>query len=78
MVQVHHFKVLNSANGKWEIPQSKRTPDRIAELKGQTIPNTAEEVDLTRLDNQRRYFPSGAAVKIDRPIDEGKAKRRPK
>ena len=78
MVQVHHFKVWNISKGDWEIPPSKRMAESIAELKGQIIPDTAEEIDSTKLDGQGRYFPSGAAVQVDRPIDEGKVKRKPK
>ena len=78
MVQVHHFKVWNINKGDWEIPPSKRTAESIAELKGHIIPDTAEEVSSLQLDDQGRYFPTGAAVQVDRPIDEGRVKRKPK
>ena len=78
MVQVHHFKVWNSNRGDWEIPPSKRMAESIYKLEGQIIPDTGEEVDITQLDIEGRYFPSGAAVQMDRPVDEGPSKRKPK
>jgi hypothetical protein len=78
MVEVHHYKVWNIHKGDWEIPPSKRTVESIAILKGQIIPNTAEDIDPVKLDAQGRYFPSGAAVQVQRPIDMGTLKRKPK
>lgn len=78
MVQVYHFKVLNSTNGLWEIPPSKRTAENIAELNGEIVADTVEEVDLALIDGEGRYFPSGAAVQVDRPIPDDKKKRKPK
>jgi hypothetical protein len=78
MVRVHHFKVWNIHKGDWEIPPSKRTAESIAELKGQIIPDTAEEIDQMQIDNHGRYFPSGTAVQVAKPIDLGTLKRKPK
>ena len=78
MVQVHHFKVWNSRKGDWEIPPSKRMADNIYKLEGQIIPDTLEEVDITQLDKDGRYFPSGSAAQVDRPMDEDMKKKRPK
>lgn len=77
MVEVYHFKVFNIHKGDWEIPPSKRTRESISELKGEIIPDTAEEVAATKLDSQGRYFPRGAAVQVDRPVPSDKKKRKP-
>jgi hypothetical protein len=61
-----------------EFPPSKRTAESIAELKGQIIPDTAEEVFAHQLDSHGRYFPSGAAVQMEHPIASDKKKRKPK
>jgi hypothetical protein len=78
MIEVHHFKVWNIHKGDWEIPPSKRTAESIVELKGKIIPGTAEEVFTHQLDNHGRYFPSGAAVQVEPPVDKGKKKGKPK
>ena len=78
MVEVHHFKVWNIHRGDWEIPPSKRTAESIAMLKGQIIPDTAEDIDAAKLDAQGRFFPSGVAVQMDPPVDGRKLKRKPK
>ena len=74
MVTVHHMKVWNGTNDKWEIPPSKRTAEDIAALGGVIIPDTAEEVDSTELDGHGRYFPHGAVVQVVTPVDEDKKK----
>ena len=61
-VKVHHFKVWNSNKNDWEYPPSKRTAESLDELQGEIIPDTAEEIDSTRLDDQGRYFPSGSVL----------------
>jgi hypothetical protein len=78
MVEVHHYKVWNIHKGDWEIPPSKRTAESITILKGQIIPDTGEDIDPVKLDAQGRYFPPGAAVQVQRPIDMGTLKRKPK
>ena len=78
MVQVYHFKVLNSSSGKWEIPPSKRTVENITALNGEIIPDTMAEVDPALIDGDGRYFPSGAAVQVEKQIDKGTLKRKPK
>ena len=78
MVHVYHFKVFNSSSGKWEIPPSKRTAEQIAALNGEIVPDTVEEVDPALIDVQGRYFPSGAAVQVEKPIDKGTLMRKPK
>lgn len=57
MVEVHHFKIWNILTDKWEFPAAKRTAENIAELKGEIIFGTAEEIDLSQLDELDRYFP---------------------
>ena len=78
MVEVYHFKVWNIHKGDWEVPPSKRTVESIVELKGEPIFDTAEEVDPALIDQQGRFFPSGTAVQIDRPVPDDKRKRKPK
>jgi hypothetical protein len=78
MVEVHHFKVWNIHKSDWEIPPSKRTAESIAQLKGQLIPGTGEKIDPSELDDQGRFFPSGTAVQVDRPVIEDKKKTKPK
>ena len=78
MFEVHHFKVWNINKGDWEIPPSKRTAESIAELKGHIIHDTAEQIDPTKLDDQGRYFPPGAAVQVDKRVVETGTKKKPK
>ena len=78
MVEVYHFKVWNIHKGDWEVPPSKRTAGGILEAKGEIIPDTAEDVDPTLIDSQGRFFPSGTAVQIDRPVPDDRKKRKPK
>lgn len=59
MIEVHHLKIRNIQTGDWEIPQSKRTAEAIAEAKGEIIPDTMEMVFLAMLDSEGRYFPPG-------------------
>lgn len=56
MVQVHQFKVWDGVHDKWKSPPSKRTAESIAELQGEIIPDTWEEVDPKELDDYGRYF----------------------
>jgi hypothetical protein len=69
VVEVHHFKVRSSIDEPWEIPPSKRTAESIAALNGEVIAETMEEVDSSLLDEEGRYFPSGATVQGDRPSE---------
>jgi hypothetical protein len=78
LVQVFHFKVMNSPTGKWEIPPSKRTAENITALSGVIIPDTMAEVDPALIDGEGRYFPPGAAVQVEKNIDKGTLKRKPK
>ena len=78
MVEVHHFKIRNNTKGDWEILPSKRTAKSISELQDLVIPETAEEVDPTLIDGQGRYFPAGAAVQMEKPMDMGTLKRKQK
>ena len=78
MIVVHHMKVWNITNDKWEIPPSKRTAKEITAIGGVIIPETAEEIDPAQLDEHGRYFPRGAAVQVEKDIDKGTLKRKPK
>jgi len=57
MIEVHHFKVLNSRTGEWETPRAKRTAEDIVKLKGEIIPDTGQMVFRVMLDEEGRYFP---------------------
>lgn len=70
MVEVHHFKVRGSVDEPWEIPPSKRTAESISALQGEVIADTMEDIDSSLLDEEGRYFPSGATVQGDRPSEE--------
>lgn len=85
MIEVHHFKVRSSPHDPWEIPPSKRTAEDIAALNGEIIPDTIEMVFRSMLDAEGRYFPTGATVQGDRPVEgetlngvhDGSAENRP-
>jgi hypothetical protein len=70
MIDVHHFKVRSSPSEPWEIPPSKRTAEDIAALNGEIIPDTMEMVFRSMLDAEGRYFPAGATVQGERPVEE--------
>lgn len=57
MIEVHHFKVLNSRTGEWETSRAKRTAEDIATLKGEIIADTGQMVFRVLLDTEGRYFP---------------------
>jgi hypothetical protein len=59
-------------------PSIERTAENITELNGEILSNTAEEVDPALIDSQGRFFPSGVAVQVEKPIDKGTLKRKPK
>jgi hypothetical protein len=77
-IQVHHMKKWNVTSDKWEIPPTKRTAQDIEALGGVVVEDTAEEIDRKDLDEHGRYFPTGAAVQVDRPVPDDKKKRKPK
>jgi hypothetical protein len=57
MVTVHHFRVWDIMRGEYLIPSLKSTTQRIQEVKGEIIPETAEEVERSALDKEGRYDP---------------------
>jgi hypothetical protein len=70
MIDIYHFKVRRSPNEPCEIPPSKRTPEDIAVLNGEIIPDIMEMVFRSMLDAEGRYFPAGATVQGERPVEE--------
>lgn len=56
-ITVHHFKVYDFVNDDWIVPPRKSPVDRIEQVHGVIIPNTAETVEEGDLDEQRRYDP---------------------
>jgi hypothetical protein len=57
MVEVHHYKVLDTATGNWVVPPLKSTAERIAEMKGEIIAGTMDAVARTSLDKDGCYNP---------------------
>ena len=57
MIAVHHFKVLNSETGGWEISDCMRNAETIAELKGEIMHESEQLVFQGMLDSEGRYFP---------------------
>jgi hypothetical protein len=63
MIEVHHFKVLDEATGKWVVPLYKCSEARIAELKGHVIGNTMQIVARASLDKDGCYQPEKRETK---------------
>jgi hypothetical protein len=57
MIEVHHFKVMDAATGKWIIPPYKCSEKRILELKGKIVASTMEIVARSSLDKDGCYDP---------------------
>jgi hypothetical protein len=57
MVTVYHFQVWDQGKGRAFIPRRKSTPQRIKQIGGELIPDTAQEIDPSRLDKFGRYDP---------------------
>ena len=56
-VTVYHFRVYDGINDVHIVPIRKSTAPRIARVNGEIIPGTAEDVDITSLDDHDRYDP---------------------
>ena len=57
MIEVHHFKILDAATGKWIVPPHKCSEKRILELKGKIVDGTMEIVARASLDKDGCYDP---------------------
>jgi hypothetical protein len=57
MIEVHHFKILDAATGKWIVPPLKCSEKRILELKGKILDGTMEIVARASLDKDGCYDP---------------------
>lgn len=63
-ITVHSFRHYNGTTDSYEYPESKRTADDIERLNREStaaleiLPNTAEVIDISQLDDRGRYFPS--------------------
>ena len=53
MIEVHHYKVLDSTTGNWVVPPYKCTAEGIAEVKGE-IAGTMEVVARSSLNKEIR------------------------
>jgi hypothetical protein len=60
MIEIHHYKVLDSVAGKWVVPPMKCSAARIAELKGEIIAGTMDVVARASLDQDGSYDPKQA------------------
>jgi hypothetical protein len=58
MPTVHGFKIWDQ--GRYVVPRSKRTSEQIAQMGGEVIPDTAEEVEASEFDGDGRYNPKTA------------------
>jgi len=56
-VTVHQFRKWNINAGQYDHPPLKSTAEKIEEAGGEIIPETAEQVPLSKLDGQGRYIP---------------------
>jgi hypothetical protein len=57
-VTVHHFRKWDINSGQYLTPPLKSTAERIEEAGGEIILETAEEIDVSKLDDEGRYDPS--------------------
>jgi len=57
-VTVYHFVLGDIVQGENVVSRSKATAERIAELKGEKLSDTAEEVDPSELDGNGMYKPN--------------------
>jgi hypothetical protein len=57
MIEVHHYKVLDAATGKWIVAPLKCAAEGISKLKGQIIAGTMDVVARSSLDKDGYYDP---------------------
>lgn len=57
MIEVHYFKVLDTATGEWVMQPFKCAEKRILELKGKIVGSTMEIVARASLDKDGCYHP---------------------
>ena len=63
-ITVHSVRNYNSVTDSYDYPTGKRTAEEVDRLNKdfsgaalEIIPNTAEEIDRSQLDDQARYIP---------------------
>ena len=56
-VTVHQFRKWDINAGQYDHPPWKSTAEKIEEAGGEIIPDTAEQVPLSKLDGLGRYNP---------------------
>jgi hypothetical protein len=54
---VYHFRLWDDRRGGFFVPPYKRPITGISNLGGVMLPETAESVDLARLDDEQQYDP---------------------
>ncbi len=57
MITVYHFQLWDHGKGRIFIPRCKSTAERIKQIGGEFIPETAQEIEPSRLDALGRYDP---------------------
>ena len=56
MATVHSFTLLHEENGTRVMSTTKRTAEQIADMGGEVVPNTAEEIDEAALIENGAYL----------------------
>ena len=57
MIKVYHYRLWDHRLGAFLVPPYKKPADGISDLGGVMLAETAESVEPTSLDNERRYDP---------------------
>jgi hypothetical protein len=57
MINVYHFKLWDGRRSAFFVPPYKKPADRISDLGGVMLAETAETVELASLDAEQRYDP---------------------
>jgi hypothetical protein len=70
LVEVHSFEVWDSRAGTTVRPERKSTADRIAKIKGEIIPGSAEWVPAIEIDPEGRTFAAKSHRKEKRSAHE--------
>jgi len=57
MVMVYHFKVYDGFRDEFVVPALKSTAERIGRVRGDLIPDSAEDVPASQVDDDGRCRP---------------------
>lgn len=56
--KVYFYKVADAGTGEIRVPDRKATAETVADLRGELLHETGEEVDASLLDQNGRYDPA--------------------